>query len=308
MRLALIFCCLLCSFAQADTVKVPGGTFEINWRSNFTAAEQENIRAWLRHGAESTALVNGRFPLTTTNILVQRARRGSGPVPWGNTIRNTHPQGVSFHVKPASSFKDLVEDWTITHEFSHLFLPYPGRDDIWISEGFASYYQHILMMRKGTLSEQVGWQKFADGFARGAADPNQSVSLDTASREMRQRRAFKRVYWSGAHYFLEADLHLRANGSSLDQVISNFLICCRHQNTRWTGIRLATALDKAAATELFVPLFQQYEGLTRIPDYQSTFEQLGIRFDGRAIILSEDPDQSKIRRGISARRSLTELQ
>jgi hypothetical protein len=95
---------------------------------------------------------------------------------------------------------------------------------------------------------------------------------------------------------------LRAQGSSLDQIISDFLICCRQQDIRWTGIKLAAALDKAAEARLFVPLFESYEQSTHLPDYQTTLEQLGIRIDGKQIILSGDPSLAEIRRAISAPR------
>lgn len=285
---------------MGEPLSVPGGQLNIDWRSSFTQDEKVRLRAWLRHAAESASLLNGRFPLQETNILVQRAKRGRGPVPWAHTIRHTEPEGVSFHVDAGASVEELISDWTATHEFSHLFLPYPGRKDIWISEGFASYYQNILMMRKGTLSEQQGWQKIADGFARGEADPNQNVSLQTASKEMRERRAFKRVYWSGALYFFEADLALRQQGQSLDQVVTKFASCCRDQAKEWNGTAIALALDQAAKRNLFVPLYAHYEQTTQLPDYHAVLKNIGITIVDKRVILNTDTRLTQLRQAISS--------
>jgi hypothetical protein len=295
-----VFLLIASTFVMAEPLSVPGGQLNIDWRSSFTNDEKARLRLWLTHAAESASLLSGHFPLQETNILVQRAKRGKGPVPWAHTIRHTEPEGVSFHVDPSASVEELISDWTATHEFSHLFLPYPGRRDIWISEGFASYYQNILMMRKGTLSEQQGWQKIADGFARGEADPNQNVSLQTASKEMRERRAFKRVYWSGALYFFEADLALRQQGQSLDQVITEFGACCRDQTKEWNGAAVALALDIAAKRDLFMPLYTHYEQTTHLPDYPALLKNIGITIVESRVILNTDIALTRLRRAISS--------
>lgn len=302
-RLFIISLWLFAATADAESLAVPGGSFDIKWRSDFSSSEKLKLRAWLEHSAQSVALINGSFPRKRTTILIQRASRGKGPVPWGNTIRHTQPEGVSFHVNPSANLEEFLADWTATHEFSHLLLPYPGKPDIWISEGFASYYQYILMMRNGTLSQQAGWQKIADGFARGAADTNQLVRLDVASREMRQRRAYKRVYWSGAHFFLEADIALRTLGHSLDQVIATFLICCRDRQIEWDGPQLVAALDEAANQSLFSPLFLSYQQSTELPDYHRSLALLGITVTDGQVSVSDNPELTARRNAVSADRN-----
>tara|TARA_R110002073_G_scaffold98848_5_gene226451 strand:+ start:165 stop:1088 length:924 start_codon:yes stop_codon:yes gene_type:complete len=290
----------------AEPLKVPGGEFDIEWKTPFSQQEKATLISWLEHAATSASLINGSFPRKQTHVLIQRASRGTGPVPWANTIRHTEPQGVSFHVNPTAGLEALKADWTATHEFSHLYLPYPGRSDIWISEGFASYYQNIFMMRKGTLSEVQGWQKIADGFARGQADLNQDISLQQVSREMRSRRAFKRVYWSGAHYFLEADIALRQQSSSLDEVISKFMTCCREHPAEWDGAKIVEALDKAldptGTTRLFTPLYRQYQQSMGLPDYRSTLTKVGVLIADKQISLSPESDtRTALRQAISSR-------
>ena len=48
-------------------------------------------------------------------------------------------------VDASASSRDLRTDWTASHEFAHLLLPYVS--DKWVSEGVASYYQNVLQAR-----------------------------------------------------------------------------------------------------------------------------------------------------------------
>ena len=90
---------------------------------------------------------------------------------------------------------------------------------------------------------------------------------------MHERRAYMRIYWSGALYFLEADIALRetaASGTganSLDEVLRIYDECCLTSYRR-SGLRMAQEFDRIADRTLFVPLFKSYQESTSIPDYE----------------------------------------
>lgn len=282
-----------------EQLVVPGGYFTVHWQEPFTAKEKKRLRQWLSETAKAASLIGGAFPRQHTHIFLHRSTSGKGPVPWAHTMRATNPEGVVFHVNPRQRPRQFISDWTATHEFSHLYLPYVGRDDAWLAEGFASYYQFILMMRHGILSELAGWQKFREGLARGEDDPYQQGPLHLASQQMREKRAFKRVYWSGALYFLEVDLALRGQGSSLDEVISAFQMCCRDQPGPWTGKRLVAQLDQAGQTALFSEKYRSFAAASGFPDYGPLLEEIGIVPKGKGIRFTEDATQTALRRSIS---------
>ena len=58
-------------------------------------------------------------------------------------------------------------EWTPIHEFSHLMLPYLDREQRWVSEGFAQYYQNVFLARADQHSARDAWQKIYDGLERG---------------------------------------------------------------------------------------------------------------------------------------------
>ena len=259
-----------------ERMAVPGGEFSIVWESAFNQKEKDKLRTWLQQAAKTASLVNGKFPLSKTHIFVNKYSRGSAAVPWANTVRNITPEGVEFHVNTNSTLSSFINDWTAVHEFSHLYISYPGKNDIWISEGFASYYQYLLMARAGILKEKQAWQKLADGFDRGKNDPNRGISLAKLSTQMQQKSAYMRVYWSGALFFLEADIALRKRGKSLDSVVTQYAKCCRRKQQYQNGLELVKSFDTIADTNLFVPLYKSYQRDSTFRDYRKILKQLGI--------------------------------
>ncbi len=152
--------------------------------------------------------LNGEPPREKIQIIL-RSTPGSGAVPFARILRGRF-EGIRFYVDPGASLQDLKKDWTAYHEFSHLFIPYPGDSDLWLSEGLASFYQNVLQRRAELLSEQQTWQKLYDGFKRGESNSEFStMTLSQLSENIRQSRSFMRIYWSGALYFFEADVALR---------------------------------------------------------------------------------------------------
>ncbi|MBT8421551.1 MAG: hypothetical protein KJP03_00360, partial [Gammaproteobacteria bacterium] len=85
---------------------------------------------------------------------------------------------------------------------------------------------------------------------------------------------FMRVYWSGALYFLEADLALRAlpDALTLDDVIRSYDECCLKDGDERPAIQTARDFDRLAGVDLFVPLFRRYAESREIPAYNELLE------------------------------------
>lgn len=304
--------------AQSETAKesfnalVQGKTeFGIDWRGSFNSTEQQQIYTWLGKSVHTAAQLYGEFPLSKSRIVVNRSDRRGGPVPWGQTVRDG-VEGVSFTVNPDKSLDDFVADWTAPHEFSHLFIPYPGQRDSWLSEGFASYYQNILMAREGIYSPEQAWQKLVAGFIRAEREGSAKKPLAEVSENRRESRATMRIYWSGALYFLEADIALRQNHllqnklsqnnkqfPSLDSVVKEFNHCCRNRFERWNGEKLVTVFDEIAETHLFTELYQQYSQSIEIPDSAPILASLGITVENGALGYSNNSELQSFREALT---------
>ncbi|MDP6616908.1 MAG: hypothetical protein QF790_07065 [Gammaproteobacteria bacterium] len=285
--LQLILALALTAPAAAEPVEeldVGGGLFALEWRGEFSAAGRRKLKSWLQSVAETMKKLHGTLPRSRTRIILEQFTseryRSVSPVPFARVLRSGD-QGILFYVNPAYPLDDFVSDWTAYHEFSHLFIPFPGRADIWFSEGLASYYQNVLQYRSGLLTEEQAWQKLYDGFERGRVDNRYpEYTLADLCSNLRETHAFMRVYWTGALYFLEADLKLRSrseNRMTLDYVLQTFGHCCLNEHKRWNGLNIAAEFDRIAGAELFVPLYAQYENLTAIPDFVPVLNAAGVK-------------------------------
>ena len=78
----------------------------------------------------------------------------------------------------------------------------PYVDAQWVSEGFAGYYQNVMLARGGVYTEERAWQRLVRAFNRGADVPNAPSPNDTSKRPFWEVRMM--LYWSAAALALGA--------------------------------------------------------------------------------------------------------
>jgi predicted metalloprotease with PDZ domain len=149
------------------------------------------------------------------------------------------------------------------------------------------------------LDEAEMWQKLYEGFKRGQNNRRPDLSLAELSSQMRENRSYMRVYWSGAWYFLNADVELRRrtdSAQSLDTALALLNACCADR--AMSAREMAARLDQLTGQELFLPLFEEVAASQDIPAFDSLFAELGLRIENDRVILEEGPDGVSIRQGI----------
>jgi hypothetical protein len=253
-----------------EQLPVADKKFLLDWRGEFSDAQRTKLKSWMVSVGKTVSLLYGELPRDEIRIALQPYPSRSA-VPFARVLRNK-PEGVLFYINPDYPLNDFIQDWTAYHELSHLFIPYPGIPDVWFSEGLASYYQNILQVRAGLLTPEQARQKLSAAFARGRDDDrNANLTLGELSAVMRERHAFMRVYWSGALYFLDADIRLRRleNPLTLDDVLREFGNCCLMNPGRWDGMRIVSDFDEIVGQPLFIPLYEAYEQTSAMPDYEA---------------------------------------
>lgn len=279
-------------------------TLNIEVRQPVDERKAAEIIEWIEATANDVELVYGRFPNPKAKIIVIPTTENS----WGSDSavifgRVTRRRGetVELFVNPDRPIEEYYADWTATHEFSHLMLPLLNKRYRWISEGFASYYQNVLMARAGHYTPEFAWQRLSEGFERGRESrPDLSLNEAAASGI---RYARMKVYWSGAAIALLADIELRERSGgteSLDTVLGQLQTCCLPSRTQWSGQRLFKQLDSFLETPVFMPLYQKYANEEGFPDYAPALIDLGIDVSGGSVTLREDRPLAGIRKEISA--------
>lgn len=284
-----------------EQVVVSGATLRVTLARTDAAYDRERLLNWLRATANDVSLTYGRFPNSSPQVIVvpMTASSDDGPVPFGRVIRDGG-ETVQLFVNPDRPLSEFLDDWTATHEFSHLMLPYLERKHRWISEGFAQYYQNILLSRSGAYDDQRAWQKIYDGLERGRVSRPELSPNEAAEGGI--RTGLMKTYWSGAALALIADVELRrrSNGTqSLDTVLGQLQQCCLPANRVWSGTELFATLDGFLGEPLFMPLYRRYADTAGFPDTSDVFAQLGMKIDDGEVRMRRNGELQEIREAIT---------
>ncbi len=285
--------------AQASVERVleeNGTTVRIVVEGVDDPARVEVLQRWAAEAARATLTASGRFPLDAARArIVQRESDDASAVPWGQTVRR---DGVTvvLVVRADAGADALRADWTAVHEFAHLFHPFLGGDGRWMAEGLASYWQNVLRARAGLLAPDEAWRRLDAGFARGRHATGSGGAVPLSA--LRGRGATMRVYWAGAAYWLQADLALRARGSSLDAVFDAWTRCCLRKDAEMTPLAFAHALDRIDGRDLFARLWREHANATTFPDLAVAYATLGLHTDDGTLSLDPDPRKRRLRDAI----------
>ncbi len=289
--------------ALVTETEIPGATLHITVLQPVDEQKALQIVDWVRAASTSVSLVYGRFPNPSPRVIVQPTDRhawsGNSPVPFGRVMRDDGER-IELFVNADRPIEEFYGDWTATHEFSHLMLPYVSARNKWISEGFASYYQNVLMSRAGRYTAAEAWKRLYDGFERGRRS-RPELSLNDAA-EAGVHRARMKIYWSGAAIALLADVKLRERSGgreSLDTALDDLQRCCLPSARTWTGPELFSKLDSFVADPVFMPLYRQYANSAGFPEFAPALERLGVEIDGSAARLHDDAELAAIRDAIA---------
>ncbi len=283
--------------------RIPGATLRIEVQEPVDEKKAQEIVEWLRSASSNVSLAYGRFPNPSPRVVViptaGHAWGGDSPVPFGRVTRDGE-ETIELFINAGRPIEEFYGDWTATHEFSHLMLPLVRDRHKWISEGFASYYQNVLMSRAGRYTPQQAWEKLHAGFERGRASRPELSLNDAAASGVRQARM--KIYWSGAAIALLADIELRENSGgneSLDVALGRLQQCCLPSNRRWSGPELFTKLDSLLDQDVFMPLYGRHANTAGFPDVRLALQRLGIDIDKDEVRMRRDAELTDIREAIT---------
>ncbi len=284
-------------------IELPGGALDVAILDGQPAPDEASIMAWLEDAARHVVAVSGKFPVDRVQVVVvpvagrgefQRGRDEA--VPFGRVLRGGG-LAVQFFVDQTASRAALFDDWTATHEFSHLLLPYVRRADSWMSEGFASYYQNVLRARAGAYDEVTAWRKLVEGFGRGRRE----VYSESLTESIRHRgpNFLMRLYWSGAAIALLADVELRRGGAnSLDEVVSALQSCCVPSGRSYSAQALCALLDRSGGGGVFSRLQERWVDAHQFPAVDDVLRDLGVVLKDGTVALNDAAPLAAVRRSI----------
>jgi hypothetical protein len=270
-------------FARRD-VQVPGAVLHLALLDGPAPAQLAQLEKWIELTARNVALLYGRFPVASLQVVVAPTARGSGPVPWSYVSRGGGP-AVHLFINTARASADFDRDWSLTHEMSHLFLPYVASRDAWLFEGLPTYLQNVLMARGSATSVEEAWRRMQSGFQRGARTaPN--LSLARANERIGHDGIYQRVYWAGAALMLAADLQLRSRSAgrqSLDTALEQLSRCCASEERRWDAQEIIGRLDAVTGMTVLSDLVRAQFEAEGFPDYEAVLARAGVKVEGARV-------------------------
>ena len=294
------------AFGQLDRhdIDVPGATLRVALLRGTVPMDNAGLLRWVEAAATDVSLAYEKFPNPSPQVLVipvaSQGRDGGSAVPYGRVVRDGG-ETVELLVNQHRPLEDFLDDWTATHEFSHLMLPYVARKHRWISEGFAQYYQNVLLARSGAYGQMRAWQKLYEGLERGRMSRPDLSPNDAATGGTRD--ATMKIYWSGAAIALMADVALREQSGgeqTLDDVLRELQACCLPSDRVWTGPELFAELDLIAGRDIFMPLYRRYANTIGFPDAMPVFARLGLGIEEGQVHLARTAQLGHIRSAITA--------
>ena len=291
---------------DSSVATIAGARLRIDTLRSWQRVDADAVVDWVREAANNVTLTYGRFPNPAARVVVfpigSSRSRSDSPVYFGRVVRDGG-ETVELLIDPDEPTEAFYDDWTATHELSHMMLPFVHSEQRWLSEGFAQYYQNVLLARAGRYTQLDAWQKLHDGFERGRSSvprlsPNQAAGGG-------ERNSRMKVYWSGAALALMADVELRrrSNGAeSLDAVLGQFQRCCLPSQQSWTGEELFAAFDSFLQEPLFMNLYRLHADSAGFPDVRPLLQRLGVVVEQGEVSLDDDAELVEIRAALTARR------
>ena len=272
---------------EQERVEVPGGLIELAVLPGLAPQTRGHLRAWVEAQAKAAAQLDGRFPVERLLLVVIPSRPASSPVGFARVTRGG---GVSIAalVRRDAQLDDLLRDWVLVHEFTHLRHPFVSRGDAWLSEGLATYYQEVLRVRAGLRSAEQAFARLHRGVRQGRFPAGSSLTSESAA--MYRTGNFASVYWGGAAFALLADVELRRRSQgrlSLDHVLREIGDCCAGASRAWPARKLLERMDEVAGLEVFAPLAQRYAQQGGVPQLDSSYADLGIEIQGARVRFEE---------------------
>ncbi|MBE3673728.1 M61 family metallopeptidase [Pseudoalteromonas distincta] len=232
--------------------------------SSLSSNAQNTVSTWVNQSVEKTQNTLGPLKQTTLPIYLKPQYFAFEPVPWA-TVKRNNPDGLELHVDRYASLNAFTKDWTLYHELSHLYLPLLPYSGFWLSEGFASYMQNVIMRDSGIITQPQFVQRLNAGFDRARQQTKTKTQpLNKLSADMWKQRAQQRVYWTGAAFFAQADLKLQKQGLSVASIIKQYQTCCRP--ARSSAKTFIKELDKLSGSSIFTTLYAKYNTRTDFPD------------------------------------------
>ncbi len=274
----------------ANDITVDGASIHIEFEPGAFRDGGDTVRGWIRRSANIVAGYYGRFP--TTRVTVQVIAEAGDGVHGGKSFANPDAF-IRVQLGREVTEAQLLADWVLVHEMTHLALPDTGEAHAWLSEGLATYVEGVARVQAGNRSEADLWSEEIRQMPRGMPQPE--------DRGLDHTHTWGRTYWGGAMFCLLADVEIRKqshNRLGLQDALRAVARASGGLAADWPIERVLRTGDGAVGTTTLEDLYAQMKDRPVTPDLMSLWQQLGIEPEGSSVRLSDSAPLADVRRAI----------
>ena len=253
------------------------------------------LLAWIKRSVGIVSAYYAGFPTSSLRIQVE-PESGDG-VRSGKTW-GYHGGFIRIQVGREVTESQLMNDWVLVHEMTHLALPDVGDDQNWFSEGLAVYVEGISREQAGNRSEQDVFAEQMRQMPRGMPQPG--------DRGLDHTHTWGRTYWGGAMFCFLADVEIHrrtANRFGLQDAMRAVAKASGGLSADWPISRVLATGDSATGTHVLEDMYAQMKDSPVSPDLHDLWSKLGVVSDGETITFHDDAPLAAIRKSIMAPRA-----
>jgi hypothetical protein len=293
LRWLLVACFLFSAEACAASTQqlsLNGVNLQVELDAGQFHGGTEPLLQWIKRSLGIVSAYYGAFP--TQSLRIQVVPENGGGVRSGKTW-GYHGGFIRVQVGRDVTEAQLMDDWVLVHEMTHLALPDVGDDQSWFSEGLAVYVEGIAREQAGNRTQQDVFAEQMKQMPRGMPQPGDQ-GLD-------HTHTWGRTYWGGAMFCFLADVEIHrrtGNRLGLQDAMRAVLKASGGLMADWPISRVFATADEATGTKVLEELYAQMKDSPVSPDLHDLWAKLGVVSDGATVTLRDDAPLSDVRRSI----------
>lgn len=276
--------------ARAQVLNVDGVRVSLEFLDSDFANGAEPLVVWIKQSLGIVSAYYGQFPVSDLRIRVSSARGGG--------VRNGTTYGargalIRITVGRDVTQAELLNDWVLVHEMTHLALPDVGPEHVWLSEGVAVYVEGVARAQAGNRPAAEVWAEEMRSMPRGLPQVG-DAGLD-------HTHTWGRTYWGGALFCLLADVGIRQrtdNRLGLQTALRAVARASGGLISDWPIERVFAVGDAAVGTKVLEDLYARSKDTPLATDLPSLWHSLGIEPADGTVQLRDDAPLTKIRDAI----------
>jgi hypothetical protein len=279
------------SFREA-TVHSGRAALDVAMAPSGLAMTPSEVQTWIERAVAGIAAYYGSFPTPRTLVVVVP---GTAAVTEGETLGDGGA-AVLIRTGRGVTASQANDDWVVIHELLHVTLPSLGRDELWLSEGLATYVEPIIRARAGIVSVERYWSDLVAGLPQGLPD--------AGDEGLEKTHTWGRTYWGGALFCLLADVRIREatkNARSLDDALRRIVATGANVSSHWSIDQFLDEGGRGAGVQVLRDLFREMGLAPGTADLGALWRRLGVQpRPGGGVLFDERAELAWVRRAITA--------